>query len=302
MRYTDKQLSSFADPLSESEENRAENVVNMVKEALDNCESMNKYDYEVFLQGSYAANTNVRQNSDVDVCVMLKTTIEFQPIKGLTASDYGLYPSTCTYEEYRSDIRRALQDKFGVDSITDGNKSLKIMGNTYHLSADVVPSFQYRNYAVINSRQKDIFAEGVAIKPLKENRFIVNYPKLNLDNGRIKNQKTGHCYKNFVRIVKRIHYCMVEDGVVDKDLVSSYVLETVIYAFRSEFFNSNCGWNAMLRDLILSLRDFPFDRFGNYLEIDEINGLQKLFRQDQKCKPENLQRFMVLAWDYLGYA
>lgn len=45
-----------------------------VKLALLLCDDLDKYQYEVFLQGSYANSTNTCGDSDVDVVVMLTST------------------------------------------------------------------------------------------------------------------------------------------------------------------------------------------------------------------------------------
>ena len=76
MKYTESQLEGFTKPISDSEEQRCENMIRMVKDAIQGYYNetrdykMNLSDYEIFLQGSYANNTNVKQNSDVDIFVM----------------------------------------------------------------------------------------------------------------------------------------------------------------------------------------------------------------------------------------
>ena len=83
MRYTESQLEGFTKPISDTENQRCENMIKMVKEAIQDYyietrdNKMNLSDYEIFLQGSYANNTNVKQNSDVDICVMYKNTTQY---------------------------------------------------------------------------------------------------------------------------------------------------------------------------------------------------------------------------------
>ena len=74
MKYSEETLQAWTAPLSSSEEQRAENTIKMILSAIDNSDELKTKDIEVFIQGSFANNTNVRAESDVDVCVMLKDT------------------------------------------------------------------------------------------------------------------------------------------------------------------------------------------------------------------------------------
>lgn len=70
MKYTEQQLINWTAPLSATEDNRAQQTISMIKSTIDLATNLNGIDIKVFLQGPYANNTNVRNNSDVDVCVM----------------------------------------------------------------------------------------------------------------------------------------------------------------------------------------------------------------------------------------
>ena len=83
-------------------------------------------------------------------------------------------------------MKKALQEKFKY--INDGNKSLKISENTYHVQADVVPVFQLRNYRYIKSYVVDNFVEGTWLVS-KTGQEISNYPKVHIENGKNKNNK-----------------------------------------------------------------------------------------------------------------
>ena len=67
MKYSEQQLKSWTSPLSQSEEQRAENTIRMIKAAMDANSQLRSLDYEVFVQGSYANNTNVRTDSDISI-------------------------------------------------------------------------------------------------------------------------------------------------------------------------------------------------------------------------------------------
>lgn len=74
MRYSEDTLQRWTAPLSSTEEDRVQNTVRMIKDAVTSYAKLSGCEKEIFAQGSYANNTNVRQNSDVDICIMLKST------------------------------------------------------------------------------------------------------------------------------------------------------------------------------------------------------------------------------------
>ena len=108
MKYSEQQLQSWTSHLSQSEEQRAENAIRMIKAAMDANSQLRSLDYEVFVQGSYANNTNVRTDSDVDVCVMLKSTFYMDLPSGKTREDYNIGPGTMEFQQYRDLVKQAL--------------------------------------------------------------------------------------------------------------------------------------------------------------------------------------------------
>lgn len=111
MRYTENQLESFTKPISDSENQRCENMIGMVKDAIQNYYSetrdykMNLNNYEIFLQGSYANNTNVKQNSDVDICVMYKNVFHYSMPDGYSL-DGSYSDSSLDYFDLRNTIKK----------------------------------------------------------------------------------------------------------------------------------------------------------------------------------------------------
>ena len=55
---------------SATEQTKCENAERAVRKAIDASVKLNTRNIEVFAQGSYANRTNVRQDSDVDICVL----------------------------------------------------------------------------------------------------------------------------------------------------------------------------------------------------------------------------------------
>lgn len=67
LKYSETTLERWTAPLSQSENQRAENAVKLIKDAISKDEKLKSMDIEVFVQGSYGNNTNVRSDTDVDV-------------------------------------------------------------------------------------------------------------------------------------------------------------------------------------------------------------------------------------------
>ena len=106
--------------------------------------SLRPVDVSVFAQGSYSACTNVRQNSDVDICVRYNATFFTYYPDGMSRETVGNVPGTMAFADFKSMVKKALEDYFGKAGVTRGNKAFEVHANTYRIDADVVPTFEYR--------------------------------------------------------------------------------------------------------------------------------------------------------------
>ena len=75
------------------------------------------YDYEVkiFLQGSYANNTNVRQHSDVDIAVVQIDQFRPKYRVGVSKTNYGFISAISKSKTFKDIVQSALENKFGND-------------------------------------------------------------------------------------------------------------------------------------------------------------------------------------------
>ena len=114
-KFTNEQLAAMARPASVTEEQKLENAENAVKNALSNY-TLASGDYEVFGQGSYANNTNIRNNSDIDINVCYTGGFYFRLPSGKTREEYGLTnPTTYSYAQFKNDVRRYGTDRYTYD-------------------------------------------------------------------------------------------------------------------------------------------------------------------------------------------
>jgi tRNA nucleotidyltransferase (CCA-adding enzyme) len=89
MSISEETFSSWSKGPGKTEQDKCDNAERAVRKAIDACEALSAMDITVFPQGSYAARTNVRQNSDVDICVRLNSVAFSDYPDGKSHSDYG---------------------------------------------------------------------------------------------------------------------------------------------------------------------------------------------------------------------
>ena len=297
MKYSEQTLLSWTAPLSDSELQRVENTIKMIKCAIDANAELKTMEIEVFNQGSFANNTNVRSESDIDVCVMLKDTFHCEYPEGGNDEYYGFTSSNFTFQQYRDLVKKALQDKFRAEYVYDGNKSLKIRENTYHVQADVVPTFQLRNYSYNKSRSASNFVEGTWFIS-KSGQRIANYPKVHIKNGTAKNNRTGYKYKKLVRIMKHIKNEMVGDGKANGDKITSFLVECLVWNIPDSKITGYSTWTETVRHAIYYLYNEISEE--RHKEWGEVSEMLYLFR-GRKWTDRDAQQWLYDAWNYLGY-
>ena len=298
MKYSENTLKGWKDPASTTEEQRIYNTINMIKSATNGSAELKGLTIEVFVQGSYANNTNVRTNSDVDVCVMLKSTFFTEYPNGKTSSDYGFVDGSITFDEYKQRVKKAIIDKFGNEAVSVGHKSLKIQSNTYHVNADVVVAFMLKDYAVIKSTDPLRYVEGTRFYSA-DGKQITNYPKEHIANGKKKNNRTNYQYKYLVRIFKRIRNNMVADGVVNGDKISSFLTECLVWNVPDDIILGYSTWTETVRQAIIYI--FNEIKDNNHKEWGEVSERLYLFHAGRKWTDKEAQNFMKSMWNYLGY-
>lgn len=294
LKYSEQTLSSWTAPLSSTEEQRATKTISMIKSAIDGDADLKFMDIEIFIQGSYANNTNVRTESDIDVCVMLKDTFHGIYPEGKTYKDYNFSASDFTFREYRNMVKRALQAKFYVQ---DGNKSLKINENTYHVKADVVPAFQLRNYSYKGSTNPNIFIEGIWIIA-NDGKAIINYPRKHIQNGITKNNETNKAYKKLVRIMKHIRNNMVDDNITNKEIITSFLVECLVYHIPNSIITSPSTWTETLRQSIIYL--YKEIHECKHKDWCEVSCMLPLFYQS-KWTDLDAKQWLYDTWNYLNF-
>ena len=185
-------LRTWVKPPTEHDDAKRDKTESQIKEALSASTRLEKVNYRVYVQGSYANNTNVQLDCDMDIAVEC-TEFYYYGLNS-SASDtkqiMNMHPRTCNggYDlmAFKADIEAALVHYYGRNAIIRGNTALRISEDSTTLPADVVPCCAYR--LVTETNQLDGL-RGTVLRP-DRGSDIINWPQQQLENGQREEQ--GH--------------------------------------------------------------------------------------------------------------
>ncbi len=286
-------LTTWSTGPSKTEEEKCENAETAIRKAIAANEKLADLDITVFAQGSYRARTNVRQDSDVDICVRLNSTFFTTYPEGMTDQHVGNSAGSITFEEYKSLIHTALNARFGADSVTRGKKAFDVHANSYRVDADVVPTFAHRYYF-----EDRTFISGVAFIVDGGGR-IHNWPEQALANGVKKHEATGRRYKKMVRILKRLRNEMQEEKISAADNIASFLIESLVYNVPNSEFSTDSYYEDLRNVLVSTYNATKTDEADK--DWREVNGIKYLFHPKQGWTREQANAFLLGCWRYVGY-
>lgn len=233
---------NWTKPSSDTECDKQDNATRMIRDAINDYQPLAHLNIKIIPQGSYRNNTNVKAESDVDICVCCMEPFFFT----YEFADYGTTESAVTvgvqptFADFKNNVETALVKKFTRAGVTRGKKAFDIHANTYRVDADVVAAFAHRRYQKSN---RNLFTNSMAY-PYTEpegTQFygddsplaIVNWPEQHYRNGVTKNTATNNRFKWAVRALKNLKYEMEGKGnFAQKEaakLTPSYLCECLMY-------------------------------------------------------------------------
>lgn len=242
----EEQLRGWTAPSSSSEQEKQERTERMIREAIDAHGPFRGCGLRIYAKGSYANNTNVRADSDVDVAV------EVTECQYWEEATPGAHPATgpCkgnwTPEKLRSELAAALKAKFAGQVDDSASTAIKIHSGSARVDADVVPCFSYAYYFSPSS-----IRHGTKIFK-KDGGTIINYPAQQLENGNAKNLRTNYAYKKGARLLKRVENAMAEARSFRE--LPSYFVECLAYNCPDAAFLA-LSWTAVLRAMLVHIWD-----------------------------------------------
>ena len=160
----------------------------------------------IFLQGSYANSTNVRDNSDIDIVVEFSSDIDV----------------TCLKEYIFRKINNVNNFHF-----TKGAKTVKFKGRmNQYVPADIVPCVS------VEGKTGCVKVYDSTLK-----KTIYNYPKIHIENGKKKSRMTNGNFKKAVRMMKNARNYLEDRNI--KTGVASYTIECMLYNVPDTLFSGN---------------------------------------------------------------
>ena len=293
VRDWETQFRECAKPPGKTEQDRCDNAVSAIRNAIEASDKLRARDVSVFAHGSYRNNTNVRKDSDVDIGIFCTNTLLNDYPPGMNRDDFGLSPATYHYEQYKNEVEEALVDYFGRAAVKRGNKAFDVHETSYHVEADVVAFFEHRRY-----EKGGTYLEGVALLTDKEKKRVINWPEQYYRNGTRKNTETGTRFKSIVRVLKSLSNEMTGMGVRAGD-VPGFLIECLVWNVSNDQFQHST-YTADVRAALAFL-------FNNTMtqeackEWGEVSELIYLFHSSQKWTWQQAHAFTSAAWDYVGF-
>jgi len=289
---------TWSKPSSDTEDQKYQNAERMTRDAIREYAPLGGRRIEVFAQGSYRNNTNVRLDSDVDICVRLMDVFfsDFSTAKGFTKADAGIVDATYSYGQFKTDVEQALVAKFGRSSVKRGNKAFDIHENTYRVDADVVPCLEHRRYTRKSTSGEYQFLSGAEFWPDNGGR-IINWPHQQYENGVSKNNATGNRFKFIVRGLKRLRNEMTDKGIAAAKPIPSYLIECLIWNAPNKSFGHTEYSIDVSNVLEYTINSTATD--AGCSEWGEVNELKYLFRGHQPWTLQQAHEFLGTVWNYI---
>lgn len=292
MKFTEERLKLYAAPLSNTENDKCLHAIKEIRDALKDLGysttsdsvipiETDTYSYsvvlkrtnsteeiQVFIQGSYANNTCVRGDSDVDIAIVRRDISEY-------AFGKPFSPSSPTKRNegkaFKDTVENILKKHFPY-AVTRKNKSIKVNGNTYRKQADTVPCFTLRYYREWYNHNDHInYDEGITIYA-DDGQVIYNFPKQHIANGKRKNVSTNYYYKKMVRIIKKMRYLMEDCHITSASMVSSFGLESLLWNLPNSIFAKYTTYRYAFDEIVDYLVKNK-SSLCNYKEANDIKDL-----------------------------
>ena len=290
-------FKAWSKPPTATEDDRCGNAEAVVRNAIRGYVGFAMRNVEVFTQGSYRNGTNVRADSDVDICVRCMDVCYYDLPDGVSSADVGLVDATYGYAEFKNDVEAALVAYLGEDAVSRGNKAFDLHENSYRVDADVVPAFEHRRYSRKPAGGFD-YLSGTELRPDRGGR-IINWPHQNYANGTAKNGRTGQRFKKMVRVLKRLRNEMADQAVAAAQPIPSYMVECLVWNVPDSQFGHDT-YCEDVRAILVSLFSSTKEESG-CSEWGEVNELKYLFRSSQPWTREQANAFVGAAWNHVGF-
>jgi hypothetical protein len=295
---------NWSKPSSDNECEKQENAERMIGDAISAYEPLKQRDIKIIPQGSYRNNTNVRQESDVDICVCcMEPFFDDYNFADYARSGAGVYTASYTFAQFRNDVQAALESKFTKKGVTRGDKAFDVHANTYRVDADVVAAFAFRVY----TRKEYNFLIKTYLTPYVQppgtkfiadgGKIIVNWPEQHYATGVDKNKRTGGRFKFIVRALKRLKFYLIAKGIDAAKPIPSYLIECLMYNVPDQVFDGDSYKKNVQSSLLTCFTATDTD--DACAKWEEVNRMKFLFDTAQPWTRQQAHDFVLAAWYYV---
>jgi hypothetical protein len=295
---------------SETEEDQIVRAADTVRAALGANNWLRAEGVELTPQGSYFNNTNVRNESDMDLAlrhpglyVLLAPGLDWREVQQALGHSDAAWTFADKFDGMRRNIGAALGTRFGAGNIdTSGTKAVRVKNvPNSRAPVDVVPAMQLR-FVYANPRPsllgpRFLVENGIAILSTT-GTWTWNYPDQHHANGKAKHARTSRRFKRTVRVCKRLRDELVELGQLRGGQVASFLIESLVYAMPDGLFAPDNRYErvlTVLSEIERSLRDENWRQ-----QAREINGLKMLFHSTQPWTIVDAHAFATKAMTRLA--
>jgi hypothetical protein len=301
-------LTHWEKPASDSEEQIVQRAAITVRNALAKNDWLVREGVRIEPQGSYHNNTNVRQESDIDLRAVhpLFDIVYADNVNQDVATQALNYNQTGrTTSQIVADMRRemtgAFIDTFGALNVdTTGNKAIRVKSVPgSRAPVDVAPCLKLDYVEWIPAWRQYLTREGIAIFP-SGGQPIFNFPEQHYRNAIDKRANTQHRFKRNVRMLKRLRDELVDIGTIAKGEVPSFLVESLVYGVEDGYFlvETDDRLDRLVR--VVERISGQLDDQAWVGEATEINGIKFLFRPSQPWSRDAAKKFTLEAWRRLN--
>lgn len=287
MLFTEKQLKAFS---RLPDDGRREKIVrtheylkkvlsdNLLVKDIKERYGLDNFNYEVYLQGSYANRTNVESSSDVDLVVELTTEYAYD-IARLDEGQRTFFKkarrkSRFTTKLFRTEVLKALTSEF-KERVSQQNSCLKLSASGSYVEADIVPCFSFRKYSQYLSSSQQNYTGGIQFTA-QNSSMVVNYPKIHIEKLNNKSKRTNGKCKEMVRLFKNVRGWLEVQRGMPKNIAKSYYLENLLFNVPDRCFTFNGSYQELTKNIIewlLALKE------AQIKGIKCANGEERLFAE-----------------------
>lgn len=300
IRYPDSAFQNWAKPSSDAEDEKRDNAIRAVRGAVAAHRGLSARNVTVLAHGSYANNTEVRQESDVDIFVVCPEPFfsDFTFAQGFTREDTGIVDSSYKYSDFKNEVHEALVNRFGQRAVSSGSKAFDVHENTYRVDADVVACLRHRLYTTRDNTGGFNYLSGVQFIA-DDGKRIINWPEQHYKNGVAKNDRTRTHFKHLVRIIKRLRYAMEDAHFSEATSIPSFLIECLVWNVPDEGF-LHSRFTDDVRYVLAHLWQATRNP-ESCKDWKEISELKWLFRASQTWTVEQVHAFIYAAWNHIGF-